>query len=107
MNGSDILTLLLSPETPMKRSQPFAAAIALMQVISAALRTANPQPILATLPEYKSRGHGGKHRVMCVQNYRKLATNKFDPADSGTGARECQRRMRQQQRQNISTALVV
>lgn len=74
------------------RSKPFARAIAMMGIISAAMSSGMPaMSAIAGLPEYKSRGHGlGKH-----------SGKKWGPSSSGkyagvfNGRRECERRMRQ------------
>jgi hypothetical protein len=76
---------------PVTRN-PFKRAKALyMHILGLRASMQDSLPELAQalggVPEYRSRGHGGKYRVMARQNYR--STNKFMPHQ---GERECARR---------------
>lgn len=75
---------------------PFKRAKALyMHILGLRVNMQNSLPELAqalgALPEYRSRGHGGKYRVMTRQNYR--SRSKYQPHQ---GKQECARRLRHQ-----------
>lgn len=72
------------------KATPFKRAIAMMQMISAALAAGRMLDSI-NLPEYKSRGHGlGKHTG---KKWGASPSGKYDGVENGK--RECSRRSRQ------------